>query len=441
MTIVTVGKQKLQVPVGNHLEYVEGLREWINEMARQMAERCIETSLDTEVERYLGRKWYARRKRAKRKETQVYCSRCRNHQRQDFYRNGHYERKLLTLQGRLVIQVPQLKCGRCGGNVRFAFQTIQPRQRVWDDVLLEAQAEYGRGQSYRQIKLDLDEKLKTSFGLRTLNQPVLRYGGQEGQFAVLRSGEAPPVVRVDGIWITVKFATSEQRTDRAGRKRVVKLARRIPILVAQGVWPDSGRKVLLAWKQAEGEDSDSWQAFLEQLYLAGLTPENGLRLLVADGAKGFRAAYENVYWMVPFQRCVFHKLRNVARRLRTPAGLDDQAARAYRSQFLDQARQIWRAPDEKEARQRYQAVCQAWQDQQPKALQILAGDFDDTLTFYAVQEQAAEQGQHWPARYLRTTSALERTFREFRRRYRNAFLFHSEAGAQATTALIAARFS
>ncbi len=59
---------------------------------------------------------------------------------------------------------------------------------------------------------------------------------------------------------------------------------------------------------ADGEDTLSWQRFLEQLYLAGLTPENGLKMLAADGSTGFKAAYENVYWMVPLQRCVFRKL-------------------------------------------------------------------------------------------------------------------------------------
>jgi hypothetical protein len=64
-----------------------------------------------------------------------------------------------------------------------------------------------------------------------------------------------------------------------------------------------------------------------------------------------------------------------------------------------------------------------------------------TLTFYAVQQRALERGEIWPAYRLRTTSPLERMFREFRRRFRSALLFHSEAGAVATTALIATRFS
>jgi len=173
----------------------------------------------------------------------------------------------------------------------------------------------------------------------------------------------------------------------------------------------------------------------------GITPQNGLALLVSDGGVGFRSAYESRYWMVPLQRCVFHKLHNVAKAIRTPAGLDRQAAREFCTQFLRQAGRIWQADDEINARLRYRAFCQEWLSLQPKAIDTLARDFDQTLTFYTVQQQAAALGQTWPARTLRTTSPLERMFREFRHRYRNAILFSSEAGAIATTAQSAARFS
>ncbi len=126
--------------------------------------------------------------------------------------------------------------------------------------------------------------------------------------------------------------------------------------------------------------------------------------------------------------------------LRTPAGLDRQAAHAYRTQVLRSAAHIWQAPDETEARQRYATFCQQWQSQQSKAIATLSRDLDETLAFYAVQEQAAACGQDRPAHLLHTTNPLERTSREFRRRYRNAVLFYSDQGAKAVTVHLAARF-
>jgi len=440
MTIVPIGNLFLQEPKGNQAAFVPELCAAIHEQIRQIVGRCLEEILESEVDRQLGRKRYVRRRRAKRQESQKYCSRCRSHQRQNFRQNGHYQRYLDTQWGRVWIQVPQAKCV-CGGNVKLSFQTIRRGQRWWEDLNLEVQIEYGRGLSYRQIKADLDERLGSSVGLRTLNQQVLRLVAAQEPSGAFAAGEVPPVVRLDGIWITVMFPTGQTRYDRLGRKRIVKQARKVPILAAQGVWPVSGRTTLLSWMRAEGEDTASWQKFLEQLYEMDLTPEHGLALLIGDGSPGLQAAHENRYWMIPLQRCVFHKLKNVAQALSTPAGLDRAAAKAYRTQFLRSAARIWQAADEDEARQRYTVFCHQWQAQQPRAIDTLTRDFEETLAFYSVQQQAAGRGENWPAHLLRTTSPLERSFREFRRRYRNAVLFHSELGAQATTAQVAARFS
>lgn len=440
MTIVPIGNLPLQVPESGTEEFVFELVEQMRGMILGLAGRCLDESLETEMDRFLGRKRYRRRRRATPKETGVYCSQCRSHRRQDFHRNGHYARQLAIGWGPVKIHMPQAKC-QCGGYVRLAFQTVRPRQRIWEDLCWEIQAEYGRGLSYRQIKVDLDQRLASSVGLRTLNRQVLVLGAQAGSFPWLMKGEAPPVVRVDGIWLTVMFTTGEIKMDRLGRRRLVKRAKKVPILAAQGVWPTTGRTQLLAWRRAEGEDAASWQTFLEGLYEAGLTPANGLTLLVSDGGTGFRAAYENVYWQVPLQRCVFHKLRNLAQALQLPAGLDRQAVHQYRTDFLRAAARIWQAPDESEARQCFLAFCETWQSQQAKAVQTLQRDFDATLTFYAIQEQAMRRGEHWPAHRLRTTSPLERMFREFRQRYRKAVLFHSVTGLQAVTAQLAHRFS
>jgi hypothetical protein len=440
MTIVPIGSLILQVPENDHPGFAPELCAVLGAQIRQVVGRCLEEALETEVERWLGRKRHVRRRKTKGQQVGVRCSRCFSHERRQFWRNGHYQRALDTGWGRVRINVPQVSCV-CGGNVRLLFQTLVRGLRVWHDLELEVCVDHGRGLSYRQIKTDWDGRLGSSVGLRTLNRRVLATASAGVPSQPWVEGEVPPVIRLDGIWITVMFPTGKTHTDRLGRQRRVKQAKKVPILAAQGVWPLTGHTRLLAWTRADGEDIASWQKFLEQLYELGITSENGLALLVSDGAPGLLAAHENVFWRVPLQRCVFHKLRNVAQALSTPPGLDRQAGQHYRTQFLRQAAHIWQASDEIEARQRYTAFCQQWQSEQPKAIQTLQRDFEATLTFYAVQERAAEQNQDWPAHRLRTTSPLERTFRDFRRRYRLAVVFHSDAGVCATTSHLAARFS
>jgi hypothetical protein len=156
--------------------------------------------------------------------------------------------------------------------VKLSFHTLRPRQRWWQDLEVEVRLDYGYGLSYRQLKAKLDERLGHSVGLRSLNQRVLGAVETSPPGPVFEAGEGPPVVRLDGIWITVMVPTGEKRRDRLGRLRPVKTARNVPILAAQGVWPASGRTRLIAWTQAEGEDTLSWEQFLEQLDACGLTP-------------------------------------------------------------------------------------------------------------------------------------------------------------------------
>jgi transposase-like protein len=440
MTIVPIGSLIVQVPPSDTPQFAQELSAVLEKQIRQVIGRCLEEVLESEVEGWLGRKRHVRRRRTKGQRVEIRCSRCFSQERRRFRRNGHYQRRLDTRWGRVKVHVPQVVCV-CGGNVRLSFRTMRRGQRIWHDLEWEAVMEYERGLSYRQIKSSWDQRLGSSVGLRTLNQRVLALDCDGLPTRPWIQGEVPPIVRLDGIWITVMFPTGKTRTDRLGRKRLVKKAKKVPILAAQGVCPVSEKTTLLAWVRADGEDTASWQRFLEQLYEAGLTPENGLALLVADGGPGLLAARENVYWTTPLQRCVFHKLRNLAQAFIWPADLDRQAGRRQRIQFLRQAARIWQAPTETEARRRCAAFSQHWQALQPKAIRTLHNDFDETLTFYALQDMAADRNEVWAAHLLRTTSPLERTFREFRRRYRLAVLFHSEAGARAVTSQLAARFS
>jgi transposase-like protein len=268
-------------------------------------------------------------------------------------------------------------------------------------------------------------------GLRTLNERVRQIaqlvpGWQHG---VLE--EVPPVVRVDGIWVTLMAPTGEVKEDGLGRRRPGKQGRKVPILVAQGVWPASGRQEVVAWVLGRQEDEESWELLLTQMYERGICPERGLCLLVGDGSAGLREARQTVYWDVFFQRCIFHKLRNIWRDIVVPEGLEGRTARAYKRRFIRSAARVWQAPDAAEARHRQRCFCKKWEDQQPAAVATMRRDFEDTVTFYHVQAAAALHGEVWPARRLRTTSPLEREFRASRRRLAGAVLFHSPSGLKA----------
>ena len=95
MISMPLGTAKIQIErQGNRRAYVELLQEWINEVVRKVAERCIEAALEAEVTELLGRKWYERRESVPHKVTQAQCQGCGTRAAWRFQRNGHYPRQL-----------------------------------------------------------------------------------------------------------------------------------------------------------------------------------------------------------------------------------------------------------------------------------------------------------------------------------------------------------
>jgi transposase-like protein len=403
----------------------------VREAVKEVVQRCIEAELEQEVTRALKRKAYGRSKRVSSElKGAAVCRKCGCQQVRRFWRNGHYRRGLDTSWGHVTIAMPQVCC-RCGGSVTIPWRTVRKGQRIWEDVDWELQAEAGWGMSLRWIKAKADAKLGGSLGLRTINERVQQAGAGREEWLQRSLSSFPPVVEVDGVWVTMMKKTGEKRKDRIGRVRPVKMGQRCVVLFARGCWPKTGEHVLLTWLVAEKESEASWGDLLFAIKQLKLRTPGRWDLLIGDGAGGLEAARQIYCPDVPLQRCIFHKLRNLLRDLTVPETMDRLSARAYRGTFLDEVRLIWQADDEPHAWQRYHAFCKKWLDSQPKAVRTLQRDFERTLVFFQVHTLALEQGADWPLTHLRTTSHLERENRNFRRRFRQAVLFHSKEGLEA----------
>ena len=131
------------------------------------------------------------------------------------------------------------------------------------------------------------------------------------------------------------------------------------------------------------------------------------------------------------QRCIFHKLRNVADKCRED--LKGDANKETRKQLLEQASAIYQADSAAEARVRLGVFAATWQARAPKAVATFARDFEQTIAYYALEGVARE--------LIRTTSLLERTNRELRRKFRQACCFGSLKGAEVAIYLQVKRFN
>jgi putative transposase len=171
------------------------------------------------------------------------------------------------------------------------------------------------------------------------------------------------------------------------------------MLVALGIKPD-GSKEIIDFRQVAGESGTAWEGFLNHLYQRGLKGD-ALKLVIVDGGKGLLAALDLVYGQVPLQRCWAHKTRNVLNHLK----------RADHGKVKRSLHRISHARNLREAQKAAQRFVLRWQATYPKAVQCLQNDLPELLSFLQVKTGL-------PASVLRTTNAIERRFREVRRRSR-----------------------
>ena len=402
-----------------------------------MVQDVVERALAAEVTELLGREPYERRRSAPPERTAGACSRCQQGWTTRLWRAGSYERTLLTLPASVRVRVPRVGC-ICGGTVRVEFATLAPYERSWGDVQAWARELSGLCLSLA----DTREVLAGVSGRPVARSTLNGWVHQVAELAeTLRGGpltRVPPVVMLDGVWVTLLEPTGEDGTDARGRRRPKKRRRKVVLLVAYGVDPASGEHWVLDWERASGEDEPSWRRLLERLQQRGLRTDTGLTLLVHDGSSGLDAALETVHLGPGLlrQRCVFHVLRNIRDAVRGEPGMDRAAKRARRQDVLADAAPIWTATDRAEVQRRRLAFRATWQAREPDAVATLERSFGSTLAYLDALAWARERGDTWQPRFLRATSLLERLNRAIRQKARQAGAFHSDHGLAAAFALV-----
>ncbi len=343
----------------------------ISAETKQLAERILGSALEDELQHRLQAGRY--------KRTEVRRG----------YRNGGYWRTIASRWGVLDIFQPR---GRTAQPASAVLGRFQRREAEVDSLIRQA---FLRGVSTRQVGAVLAPVLgwqpsaqTVSTIAKSLDQEVQRYHWR-------RVGDDWVYLLLDGVTMKVKHPGGMQK----------KL-----VLVAYGIRAD-GTRQLIDFKLAKSESQAEWESFLEDLHRRGLDG-TALRLIATDGGTGLGAAIGIVYPRVAHQRCWVHKLRNVASLL----------PRTIQAACLRGAKRIYQADNARQAGQRFRTWKKEWQDQAPKAVACLERDLEELLAFYAGPKD------DW--RKTRTTNAIERCFREVRRRTRPMSCFTNTASCE-----------
>ncbi len=302
-------------------------------------------------------------------------------------RNGSYLRQVLTELGNVMLTIPRTR--------RFIPRGILAayarRMREIDHLILAC---FLLGLSTRKVGVALLSLLGEKISPQTVSRVATTLNDAVRAFHRRRITGSFRALILDGI--SIKRKTGAGTLTR-------------PVLVALGIRPD-GKKEVIDFYLAKAESGAAWRVFLTDLITRGLpVPE----VICADGGEGLISILPEVFPHVPLQRCWAHKMRNIL----------DKVPRKKQQAVKKGLQKIYRAENLREAQRAATRWVRSWIDKYPKAVRCLQNDLEDLLTCFQFADPDFRKA-------IRTTNAIERRFREVRRRTRPMGVFSNRTSIE-----------
>jgi transposase-like protein len=299
------------------------------------------------------------------------------------YRNGVREGRLKTAEGMISFSAPQIADSEEPFRSEIR-QHLKGRTEALEDLAIELLA---RGLSVR----DIEDAFKDETGRLLLSKTAVseigaRLWADYQEFCKRDLGEHEIIyLFVDGIAERI----------RPGQKRE-------PVLAAWGIAMD-GKKVLLGLMAGSKEDAETVSAFFQDLRARGLGDP---LLVVSDGAPGIIKAIETCFPRSARQRCLAHRMRNLAAKVPEDQWPD----------FKARVQAAYQALSRTIARDLAEGVVNDYENELSSAVACFRDDFEACIAHLRLPITHR--------RAIRTTNLLERLFVEERRRLKiipNAF--------------------
>jgi transposase-like protein len=302
-------------------------------------------------------------------------------------KNGSYIRRVLTELGDIILTIPRTRHFSPKGIIA----AYARRVRQLDHLILSC---FLLGLSTRKVGVALLSILGEAISPQTVSRVATTLDEAVCAFHRRRITQRFQALILDGIII--------KRKTGAGT-----LTR--PVLVALGIRPD-GKKEVIDFCLAKAESGAAWNRFLTDLMNRGFTaPE----VICADGGEGLISILPEVFPGIPLQRCWAHKMRNIL----------DKVSRKKQAAVKRGLQKIYRAKNLREAQHAATRWARSWIDIYPKAVKCLQDNLDDLLTCFQFDDPDFRKA-------IRTTNAIERRFREVRRRTRPMGVFSNRTSVE-----------
>ena len=242
------------------------------------------------------------------------------------YRNGHYLRNLLTRYG--VVDEIQVPRSDKGGMEFSVFDRYEHRRRDVDAALGRL---FLNGVSTRKLKGIAREIYGKEVSPQTVSSTLSSLDEALSRFKDKPIEDTAEFLFLDGI---------SQKVREIGIEKKV-------MLCAFAIYRKENdqkerEKNILSFQLTGTEDEASWKGFLADLKGRGLLGKH-LKLIVTDGNPALIKAVKGLYPFTKAQRCIAHKMRNVAVKIR----------KVNRPHCLKEAKLIFASENRKEALRRF----------------------------------------------------------------------------------------
>ncbi len=291
------------------------------------------------------------------------------------YRNGYRTGRMKTAEGMVEYAAPQVRA-TSEPFVSAVRENLAGRTGALEDLAIEL---YARGLSTRDIEDTFtDDKGRRLLSRAAVSEITERLWEDYAAFTKRALAEHRVVyLYIDGI---------AERL-RAGQPREA-------VLAAWGIGED-GRKVLLHLMAGSKEDTETVRAFFQDMRARGLGDP---LLVVSDGAPGIIRAIEECFPRSARQRCLAHRMRNLA--VKVPTDLWPE--------FKARVTACYQAPSRAIARNLAEGIRADYATTVPSAVACFEDDFEACIAHLRLPVTHRQA--------TRTTNLLERLFVEERRR-------------------------
>lgn len=302
------------------------------------------------------------------------------------YANGFKDRSIESRIGTLDLNIPQVR----NSHTPFYPSALERGQRSEKALAVAIGEMYIQGVSTRRVTAVL-EKL---CGLTVTSTQVSRAAAElDPMLEAWRSRPIPPIAHL------VLDARYE-------KIRVDGTVRSCAVFTAIGVRAEDATRMIIGTSVSLSEAEIHWRAFLSSLKKRGLFPSGSI---TSDAHEGLKAALQEVFAGIPWNRCQFHLQQNAQSYV---PKLDMKAPVAA------DIRSIFNAESLVMAKQKLSAIVAKYAQTAPKLSAWMDENLPEGFTVFSFHEDIRQR--------LRTSNLCEAINKQIKRRTRVASIFPNE---------------